>query len=94
MKTFAQIREEMTPKMKKAVKTISKPKSGASNYDHAADKGGSVGSMGGTPNKAQADAAKKVRKAKKVIKRDGGQATYDRVKKGAEKGYNRRNSEG
>lgn len=91
MKRFKQFREEMTPQMKKAVKTIAKPKYGVSNYDTASDKGGSLDSMGGTPRKDQSAAAKAVRKAKKVIKRDGGQSTVDRVKRNAEKGYARRN---
>ena len=95
VKRFKEFREAMNPQMKKAVKTIAKPKGGkygASNYDHAVDKGGSDYSMGGTPKQKQADAAKKVRKAKKVIKRYGGQSTYDRVKKNAEKGFVRRNA--
>ena len=53
MKRFKQFREEMTPQMKKAVKTIAKPKYGVSNYDTASDKGGSLDSMGGTPRKDQ-----------------------------------------
>lgn len=82
MKSFKQIREEMTPRLRKAIKTHSKP----SNYDAAKDTG-----QYGTPKKDQAAARKAVAKSKKIIKRDAGQATYDRVKKGAEKGFHRRN---
>ena len=86
-----ELEEAMTPAMAKAVRAHSstgKVDPGYVNHhDQASDKRGDFG----TPRKTQAQSAKIVRKAKKIIKRDGGQAAYDRVKKKADDGFARRN---
>jgi hypothetical protein len=86
-----ELEEAMTPAMAKAIRahsSTSKVASGyANHYDRAQDTRGDYG----TSRKDAAQSSKVVRKAKKIIKRDGGQATYDRVKKNADSGFDRRN---